>query len=113
MLEEVRDSNNNYITYAYYKDGGQIYPSSITYTGNGATPGIFEIDFLREVRSDMATSSQFGFIAPVAVNSRINEIDAKVNGTLVHKYALAYATGANGATSLLSSITETGYDESS
>ncbi len=109
MLEEVRDTNDNYISYTYYKDNGEIYLSSITYTGNGATPGVFEIDFQRESRTDTATSSQTGFA--VKTNSRINEIDAKVNGTLVHKYALAYTPGAS--TSLLSSITETGYDESS
>jgi RHS repeat-associated protein len=111
MLEEVRDTSSNYISYAYYKDNGQIYPSSITYTGNGSTAGIFEIDFLRESRTDTATSSLTGFA--VKTNYRINEIDAKINGALVHKYALAYTTGANGSTSLLSSITETGYDESS
>jgi Salmonella virulence plasmid 65kDa B protein len=31
MLEEIRDTNNNYIKYQYYKDGGQIYPSSIVW----------------------------------------------------------------------------------
>ena len=33
MLQEVRDLNDNYISYEYYKDNGQIYPSKITYTG--------------------------------------------------------------------------------
>jgi VCBS repeat protein/virulence plasmid B protein len=111
MLEEVRDTNDNYISYSYYKNAGQIYPESITYTGHGSSDGIFEIDFLRESRVDSATSWHTGF--PVASNSRISEIDAKVNGTLVHKYVLSYGTSANGGTSLLGSVTETGYDEAS
>ena len=111
MLAEVRDTNDNYIRYTYYKDAGQIYPDSILYTGNGSTDGIFEIDFLRENRTDTATSYDVGFRA--VTNSRTTEIDVKVNGTLVRKYALGYGTAANGLTSLLSSITETGYDEAS
>src|SRR5262249_55810865 len=44
MLKQVRDTNSNYITYNYFKDAGQIYPSSVLYTGNGSTDGIFEVD---------------------------------------------------------------------
>jgi len=108
MLTEVRDTNDNYISYAYFKDAGQIYPSSIVYTGNGSTDGIFEIDFLRTASADNATSSATGF--PVRSNYRINEIDAKVNGSWVRKYALAFSVGDNGSTTLLSSITESGHD---
>jgi len=68
MLQEVRDTNNNYISYTYYKDAGQIYPSTIKYTGNGVSDGIFEVDFLREARTDTATSSAAGFV----VNSKWN-----------------------------------------
>lgn len=52
MLQEVRDTNDNYIKYEYYKDAGQIYPSIITYTGNGSTDGIFTVNFIRQSRSD-------------------------------------------------------------
>jgi RHS repeat-associated protein len=110
MLKEVRDTNDNYIRYTYYKDAGQIYPASILYTGNGSTDGIFELDFLRESRTDSATSWKTGF--PVATKSRINEIDVKINGTLTHKYVLTYTTGDNGSVSLLTGVTESGADES-
>jgi YD repeat-containing protein len=109
MLDEIRDANGNYIEYEYYKDSGQIYPSKITYTGNGSTDGIFEVSFSRESRTDNATTSQPAF--NVKTNYRINEIQAKVNGTWVRKYALSYTAGDNGARSLLSSITETGQGE--
>ena len=109
MLDEVRDTNNNYIKYEYYKNEGQIYPSKIIYTGNGSTDGIFETEFLRESRTDNATSTKPGF--NVKTNYRINEIQAKVNGSWVRKYVLLYTTGDNGARSLLQTIRETGKDE--
>jgi RHS repeat-associated protein len=110
MLAEVRDTNDNYIRYAYSKDSGQLYPSSIVYTGNGSTDGIFEVSFSKELRSDFATSSKPGF--PIVSKYRINEIQAKVNGDWVRKYVLAYTTGSNANRSLLNTITESGKDES-
>jgi RHS repeat-associated protein len=110
MLQEVRDTNNNLISYSYFKDSGQIYPSSTSYTNTATSTGIFQIDFLRESRGDHATSSNTGFA--VSTNYRINEIDAKVSGSLVRKYALAYTTGDNVSTTLLSSVTETGWNAS-
>lgn len=53
LLEEVRDTNDNYIRYEYYHDSGQVYPDKIHYTGHGSTDGIFEVEFLRESRSDI------------------------------------------------------------
>src|ERR1051325_1883857 len=87
MLDKIQDTNGNFISYTYFKDSGQIYPNAIVYTGNGANTGIFEVDFLRQSRTDAAISSTSGFL--VASNYRINEIDAKVNGIWATKYALA------------------------
>ncbi len=111
MLEEVRDANNNFVRYEYVKDTGQIYPSKIVYTGNGVTDGVFEVVFVREARSDIATSSKPGFV--IADKYRIQQIQTKVNGTWVKKYDLTYRAGDNGRRSLLSSITENGLDEAS
>jgi hypothetical protein len=111
MLSEVRDTNGNYVRYEYSKETGQIYPSRIIYSGNGSTDGPIEVSFLKQARNDVATSSiaQFNIVS----SSRIYEIDEKVSGTLVKKYVLGYTTGDNGVRSLLSSVTETGYDDSS
>ncbi|MBI2627674.1 VCBS repeat-containing protein, partial [Candidatus Nomurabacteria bacterium] len=110
MLAETRDTNNNYITYEYYKDTGQIYPEKIKYTGNGTTGGIFEVEFLREVRADVNKSYTTAFL--VQTNYRINEIQTKVNDVWVKKYVMSYTTGDNGYRSLLSGITGLGQDES-
>ncbi|OGZ45223.1 MAG: hypothetical protein A2756_01205 [Candidatus Ryanbacteria bacterium RIFCSPHIGHO2_01_FULL_48_27] len=109
-VSEVRDTNDNYIEYTYYKNNGQIYPSAITYTGSGVADGIFELGFSREARNDIATSTQAGF--PIVSNERVSEIQAKIAGSWVRKYTLAYTTGTDSIRSLLLSITETGKDES-
>ena len=109
MLERVEDPNGNYMTYEYTKDKGQVYPSKIKYTGKSTDQGIFEVEFLKETRSDIATSTATGFA--VVSRYRINEIQTKVNNSWIHKYELGYTTGDNGVRSLLSSITETGRDE--
>lgn len=111
MLEEVRDRNGNYVKYEYFKDAGQIYPSKITYTGNGTTDGIFEVSFSRETRPDINTSFRTAF--GVTSTYRVKEIQVKINGVLTKKYVLGYTSSANGRRSLLQSVTETGYDEAS
>ncbi len=111
MLEEIRDPNNNYVKFEYYKDSSQAYPSRIVYTGSGSTDGIFEVAFIREARSDIATSTRSGFT--VVDKYRINEIQVISNGAWVHKYALGYTTGDNNSRSLLRTITESGLDEAS
>jgi YD repeat-containing protein len=110
MLTEIRDRNDNVVTYAYDSDRGFLYPSTITYTGHGATDGIFQIAFTKELRDDVATTTISGF--GVSSRYRISEIQAKINGEWVRKYSLGYSTGDNGVRSLLTSITETGRDES-
>ncbi len=106
----MRDTNNNYVKYTYYKSDGQIYPLAVIYTGNGATDGVMEVDFVRSPRPDPMASNKTGFA--VASYSRISEIDAKVNGALVHKYVFGYTVGDNNSRTLLTSVTETGQDES-
>src|SRR5579859_180079 len=112
MLKQVKDTNNNVVTYNYTKDAGQIYPSSTLYTGTPTSTGIFEVDFQLATTTtiDNATSSATGF----AINSnyRVSEIDAKSNGTWVRKYILGYTVGDNGYTTLLGSIAESGQNAS-
>jgi RHS repeat-associated protein len=110
MLQEVRDTNDNYISYAYTKDGNQIYPDVITYTGHTATPGIFDVHFTKELRTDVATSTAEGF--NVSTRYRISEIKAEVNDSWVRKYSLGYGVGDNEERDMLTSVTESGYDGS-
>ena len=81
MLQEVRDTNNNFIRYVYTKDSGQIYPSVIYYTGNGGADGVFTISFTTQTRPDPYISYKPLF--QVTTNYRISTITAAVNGTTV------------------------------
>ncbi len=109
MLEEVRDTNDNFIRYVYGKNNNQIYPSQILYTGSGSTDGIFTIDIATSTRPDVLTSYRNAY--KVTTNSRITEIKASVNGSWVRKYTLSYGAGVNGVRSLLSSVQKTGRDD--
>ncbi|HRG68806.1 MAG TPA: SpvB/TcaC N-terminal domain-containing protein, partial [Saprospiraceae bacterium] len=110
-LDEIRNTDNNYIKFEYFKNDGQIYPDKITYTGNGSIDGIFKIEFLRESRNDILKSYATAFL--VTTNYRISEIKISINNTWVRKYQLSYSVGDNGYRSLLSSIIESGQDENS
>jgi RHS repeat-associated protein len=109
-IQDLRDTNDNYIKYEYYKDFGILYPARIVYTGNGTTDGIFEINFIRTVsRADVVSSGNHGYT--VKGNFLVSEINIKVNNFLARKYAFVYSSGDNSKRSLLSTITETGYDD--
>ena len=110
-LQEIRDTNDNYATFAYSRDSNELYPYQIKYTGNGSIDGSFVVDFATTTRPDVRESYKAGF--DVTTNYRISEIRVSVSGTLVNKYALSYGTGSNGYRSLLMGIQQTGYDESS
>lgn len=111
MIQKMQDTNGNFVRYEYFKDTGQIYPSKIFYTGSGSSDGIFEIEFLRQTRTDKAAMYGTGF--SVTTNHRINEIQAKVSGVWKRKYVLGYTTGNNSTRSLLNTITESGQDDQS
>ncbi len=110
MLQEVRDTNNNYIKYEYSKDQGEIYPYKITYTGNNITDGIFVVEFTKTSRTNPIVYAKPGFTVKAAYY--INQIDAKINGTWARRYVLAYTAADNGQSLLLNTITESGQDES-
>jgi RHS repeat-associated protein len=109
MLEEVRDTNNNFIRYEYTKNGRQIYPSAIYYTGNNITDGIFKVEFGTETKPDDQKQYDTGFA--VQPTLRVSTVTVKVNNVVTHVYDLDYTAGENANRSLLTSITETGYTE--
>lgn len=105
MLEEVRDPNDNYIKYEYFKDKGQIYPSKITYTGHETTDGIFEIIFNKASHIVGQQSYHPDFL--VQTDFKIIGIEIKENGEWVKKYDFERNETAR---ILLTSITETARD---
>ena len=105
MLNEVRNTNNNYISYSYFKDQGQIYPDAISYTGHGSTAGIFSVSFGRSPVTNAYTSYSDGF--QVTTADVTSSVSISVSGSIVRSYALTFATSPTLATrQLLSSIQE-------
>src|SRR6266851_1196316 len=108
MLQEIRDTNNNYVRYTYFKDSGQIYPMQIYYTGNGGTDGTFQVTFAVASRGDVYINYTPGF--KVTTNYRVAQIEVRSNGNEVRRYYLSYTTGKNVLRSLLSGVQEIGWD---
>jgi RHS repeat-associated protein len=109
MLEKVIDANGNYIRYTYNKDGNQIYPYQIIYTGNGVSDGPAVITFATSTRTDAHSSYKTGF--HVWTKYVVSKITAAFNGSNVRQYNLSYTPGSNGVRALLSSIQESGWDD--
>lgn len=105
MLEKIEDPNGNFITFSYYKDAGQIYPSSIRYTGYDTDDGLYEVRFLRQTRPTY-TEYKRGF--KTETNHLINKIELYVYETstpeLIYEYDLDYSS-VNDAVQYLDSIT--------
>ncbi len=109
MLQEIRDTNNNYVKFTYSKDSNALYPYKIIYTGSGALDGPFSVTFATSTRSDIRESYKLGF--KVTTKFRISEISSDISGDILTKYILSYTTGSNGSRSLLSSVQRQGYAE--
>jgi len=92
MLEKITDTNGNTMTFSYTKDQGQIYPDTISYTGNGSDPGIYKIKFNYAPRPYSVTmyTPSFG----VTTAQRLSSIEIQVNlGSgyqTVYAYQLTY-----------------------
>lgn len=123
FIESIKDANQNTVTFEYYKDMGQVYPKRIRYTGNNALApsdplyyGTYAIEFEPFAslvnltpRPDATISYKAGF--KTETKYRVNSIVIKANGAERRRYTFSYQTGDNGKRSLLSSITESGKDE--
>jgi len=118
-LAETRNANDNFIRYQYTKvtDAGNaggnpgidLYLSTVTYTGHGATPGKYTVEFIRDRqlseprRPDVTISARLGFKKVTA--DLLRKINVKFNNQNIRSYSLNYIQGAFYKT-LLQSISE-------
>ena len=106
MLEEVEDTNGNYMTFTYFIDNGQVYPDTIRYTSNGLNPGLYEIRFIRTANANPKTSYRSGF--KIGTDYVISEVEiysyATGNAQLLRTYEFGYGT-TDYVTNLLESVT--------
>lgn len=109
MLEEFRDTNDNFYRYEYYKESGQIYPKDIYYTGNANVDGNFKVSINLEERDDDIKLYDTNF--EVYTQKRIDNIYVYINNILVNEYDFSYRQAVDNNRSLLISIQEIFYDE--
>lgn len=112
-LDKVQDVHGNYMTYTYQKDGGQVYPLQIDYTGFAGTPALApyaQVKFVLEPRTDTTTSYKSAFL--VETKKRVREISTWAQGSKQSAYVISYKYGQTGR-SLIDSITAVGSDGTS
>lgn len=93
LLSKVRDRFGNYMQYTYADNStlGDIYISSIEYTGNsimGTTP-INRIDFSYSLRSEMVVSHSYG--TPIAQKALLTGIKVSTGNITVKEYKFNYS----------------------
>lgn len=107
MLEEIMDSNGEKISYTYYKNNGQIYPSTISYVYVSGVSS-YVIKFLRSTTT--VSHSQFKKGFEEKRNYVISSIEVSFANNKIAQYDLSYGFGASHSNILFSSIQKTGYD---
>ncbi|MEE8575050.1 MAG: SpvB/TcaC N-terminal domain-containing protein, partial [Thermodesulfobacteriota bacterium] len=124
MLDKVEDSNGNYMTVSYTKDGGtdyqQLYPLQIDYTGNVSglattnyvkfhleTKPLIEGDDTIE-RDNAYEVYHAGFAIKTAY--RLKTIEVNAGAEMVRAYALTYTDSIITIKSQLSTVTQYGTD---
>ncbi len=116
MLSEIRDTNSNFVKYEYVKDGNQVYPKRIVYTGSGTTDGIYEIKFQPFATAFPGTATnvqsisyQTGF--QVETRFLLTRIEVLTSGIVTRAYDISYENNVGGNKKLLTSITPKAYKD--
>ncbi|PIZ54284.1 hypothetical protein COY24_04150, partial [Candidatus Uhrbacteria bacterium CG_4_10_14_0_2_um_filter_41_21] len=115
-VNDIRDQNDNFISYEYYKDGAALYPSTINYTGSGTVDGPFTVRFepfaggTPVARADIQSSSVAGFAIDYQYLLEGIEVDVDGKTSPVKTYDLSFDVGDNDYRSLLNSVTVSGLD---
>jgi hypothetical protein len=106
-LTKVVDLVGNSMTWSYLKDGGQFYPSQISYANT-------KVNFETEPRPDSITMYQYG--SPIALNKRVVSINVSTVGSTVptRQYRIKYAPVVNRVQrSLVNAISNCAWSSSS
>jgi len=109
-VDRVSDLAGNYMTVTYNQTvgSGEIYPSTISYTGNSGQAPYNTVNFVYESRSDSVINFQSG--AMLATNLLLTNIQtftgtsSSPGTTLVTDYQLGYETSSTTQRSLLHNI---------
>ncbi len=107
-LDQVTDTNGNYMIFTYSKDNGQIYIDHIDYTGNiGDTP-TKSVKFYRD--SGIDSPEKYDTKFKVKTTKRLKTVAVYADSQLVTAYAISYRTSPDTNRSLLTSVQRFGSD---
>ena len=102
LLEEAVDANGNRIRYRYFRDGGRLYLSGVSY-------GIYRISFDYESRPDPTINARRGVQIVTKQRCRaIRYFIDRLQAPPVRVYSLGYRQDSHAHVSLLSSFEMTG-----
>jgi len=121
-LDEVKDVYENYITYTYTEETGQIYLETINYTGGTDLEPNKSIEFIYDkrendtgeiedfIRPDKLYSYRTGWNITTGkilsfIDVKLKSSDAEPNYDLIWRYKLDYITSGDTNRSLLQKIT--------
>ncbi|MFC1599168.1 SpvB/TcaC N-terminal domain-containing protein, partial [Candidatus Omnitrophota bacterium] len=109
-LDKVLDIKGNFMLLTYQHDQSQIYPDSISYTGNELQDDEprYSVTFSLEGRPDTTFSYRTGI--KIATARRIKEIRVKYGQDLIRKYALRYQQSSSSSRSILKEVQQYGSD---
>jgi RHS repeat-associated protein len=109
-LDEVLDTNGNYMAISYTQNQGQIYLQQVQYTGNKNTNYFpkHTVDFILEGRTDLSSNYRSG--DKVVTAQRLKEIAVKTDNEWARRYVLNYEYSPDTNRSILKSVTEYGQD---
>ncbi|MFH0731293.1 MAG: RHS repeat-associated core domain-containing protein [Candidatus Omnitrophota bacterium] len=109
-LDKVIDTCSNYMLLTYQHDKNQVYPDTITYTGNEAAGDLpaYTVTFSIEDRPDVRINHRSGI--NVITAKRINEIKVDYGQHRIRRYELKYSdsTTALNKPSLLKAVSLSG-----
>ena len=89
-ITAVTDLYGNYIRYTYDKVGNNLYPNSITYTGNYKEPLLpaYSVDFEWQDRADVPSDARLGFMRET--RKRLCHLRCAYNNQPFRLYAMIY-----------------------
>ncbi len=114
-LNRVEDLNGNYMTMSYLQDNGQIYPQTISYTGNDQSSLNLSTYAQVTINYVAASAPSTSYISKFLVKTdlRIDHITVSVGANVQSTYNFMYHLSAYSYRDLLQSVQETGADGSS
>ena len=111
-LNKVEDLNGNYMIISYLQDNGQLYPQTISYTGNDYSSPILSTYAQVNISYASASIPSASYLSNFLIETaqRIDYVTVSVGSNVQSTYKFAYIQSSDSGRDLLQSIQQTGSD---